>query len=211
MKIINYGNDNSKIVLIQLIDKSDLENIEEEIDLIKKNTKIDFKITTCIIDNWQNDLSPWTAKAVFGKKGFGDGANKTLQEILKICSDDNKFYYLGGYSLAGLFSLWAGTKTNIFKGIMAASPSVWFPDFVNYLKDNQMKAKNVYLSLGDKEDKTKNQIMSTVKINIEEIYSLLYKEEINTILEYNPGNHFQDVIKRIEKGFSWLIKGSEKL
>ena len=211
MKIINYGNDNSKIVLIQLIDKSDLENIEEEIDLIKKNTKIDFKITTCIIDNWQNDLSPWASKAVFGKKGFGDGANKTLQEILKICSDDNKFYYLGGYSLAGLFSLWAGTKTNIFKGIMAASPSVWFPDFVNYLKNNQMKAKNIYLSLGDKEDKTKNQIMSTVKINIEEIYSLLYKEEINTILEYNPGNHFQDVIKRIEKGFSWLINESEKL
>ena len=39
---------------------------------------------------------------------------------------------LGGYSLAGLFALWAATQTNALYGVAAASPSVWFPGWPEY-------------------------------------------------------------------------------
>ena len=32
---------------------------------------------------------------------------------------------IGGYSLGGLFSLWAAAQTDSFRAVAAASPSVW--------------------------------------------------------------------------------------
>ena len=68
----------------------------------------------------------------------------------------------GGYSLAGLFSLWAAYQTDVFSGIAAASPSVWFPGFIEYMKEHEIKSETVYLSLGDREEKTRNSVMSQV-------------------------------------------------
>lgn len=51
------------------------------------------------------NCSPWKTPAVFGNEDFGDGAVQTLEEILLLCSDKSKTYYIGGYSLSGLFSL----------------------------------------------------------------------------------------------------------
>ena len=39
--------------------------------------------------------------------------------------------YLGGYSLAGFFSLWAAYQTDRFAGVAAVSPSVWFPGWMD--------------------------------------------------------------------------------
>ena len=107
------------------------------------------------VDDWNLDLSPWRSPAVFGKEDFGGGAASLLEEILRLCSDESKTYYLGGYSLAGLFSLWASYQTDRFAGIAAASPSVWFPGFLPYMKEHENQSRAVYLSLGDKEEKTK--------------------------------------------------------
>ena len=53
-------------------------------------------------------------------------------------------------------------QTDVFKGVAAASPSMWFPGFSDYMKEQDIKAKTVYLSLGDKEEKTRNPVMTTV-------------------------------------------------
>ena len=42
------------------------------------------------VDNWNQELSPWKAPAVFGKEAFGDGASNLLTEIPQLCSDKNK-------------------------------------------------------------------------------------------------------------------------
>ena len=49
---------------------------------------------------------------------------KTLRAILPLCADGAKTYHIGGYSLAGLFALWAAYRTDAFSGTAAASPSV---------------------------------------------------------------------------------------
>ena len=99
-----------------------------------------------------------------------------LNEVLKICTNQEKTYFIGGYSLAGLFALWAAYQTDVFKGVAAASPSMWFPGFADYMRENIIHAKFVYLSLGDKEEKTRNPVMAAVGDRIREAYGLLREQ-----------------------------------
>ena len=180
--------------------------METELNEIRKQGKADFQLIAVKVDNWNQDLSPWEASAVFGREGFGDGAGELLQFLLGQCADRRKTYYIGGYSLAGLFSLWAAYQTDIFAGVAAVSPSVWFPGFLQYMKEHDMRAKSVYLSLGNREERTRNSLMATVGDCIREGYNLLKMQKIRTILEWNPGNHFKDAGIRTAKGFAWLIR-----
>ena len=107
--------------------------------------------------------------------------------------------------MAGLFALWASYQTEKFEGIVAASPSVWFPKWIEYATDNKPFAKSIYLSLGDKEEKTKNPVMAQVGNAIRKLNELLAEQIGNTILEWNPGNHFIDSEKRTAKGFAWVM------
>ncbi|MBO4423682.1 MAG: esterase, partial [Clostridia bacterium] len=137
------------------------------------------------------------------------GAEKTLDEILKLCSDAGKTYYIGGYSLAGLFALWAAYRTDVFKGVAAASPSMWFPGFADYIKKNEIKTGAVCLSLGDKEEKTRNPVMATVGDRIREAHALLSGRGVKCTLEWNEGNHFKDADIRTAKAFSWVMNNNK--
>ena len=107
-----------------MVDDHDLEGIETEVAAIRTLTDADFLLIAIKVQNWNTDLSPWAAPAVFGKEEFGNGASDTLAEVLKHCTDQKKTYIIGGYSLAGLFALWSAYQTDVFKGVAAASPSV---------------------------------------------------------------------------------------
>lgn len=205
MKKLEFGNPDANIVLIQMVDEHDLEGIENEVALISKNARMDFRLVALKVNNWNNDLSPWQAPAVFGKEGFGGNAEATLKEVLKLCTDKSKTYYIGGYSLSGLFALWAAYQTDIFKGVAAASPSIWFPGFVEYMKKSELKTTRVYLSLGDKEEKTRNPVMAQVGDKIREAYEYFENKKIGATLEWNSGNHFKDADLRTAKAFIWII------
>ena len=208
MEIIKFGQDDSSNVLTQPVDNHDLSYIDKEAELIKEAVGDDWCLTAVKVDNWNDDLSPWNAPAVFGNDDFGGHAGDTLQEILKLTGDAKKTYYIGGYSLAGLFSLWAAYTTDVFAGVAAASPSVWFPEFIGYMESNKIRCQSVYLSLGDKEEKTKNHVMRTVGDCIRSAYELLSKEGIDCILEWNSGNHFKDADIRTAKAFAWILNHS---
>ena len=158
------------------------------------------------VDSWNQDLSPWRAPAVFGNEDFGEGASTLLAQILELCKDESKTYYLGGYSLAGLFALWASCRTDRFAGIAAASPSVWFPGFLSYVKEYGIASPAVYLSLGDREERTKNQVMAAVGDCIRELYGWLQEQEIDSMLEWNSGNHFKEPGIRTAKAFAWVME-----
>jgi predicted alpha/beta superfamily hydrolase len=88
---------------------------------------------------------------------------------------------------------------------VAASPSVWFPGFAEYMKKNEIKTNTVYLSLGNREEKTRNPIMATVGDRIREAYVLLKERGVNCILEWNEGNHFKDADIRTARAFAWAL------
>ena len=207
LNVNTYGSNESTTILIQPISKED-SSIIKIYEELKKIVNIDFQIIFIEINDWNKDLSPWSAPSVFGKEDFGSGAKDTLLEILKLCDDSNKNYYLGGYSLAGLFSLWASFQTNKFKGIASVSGSLWFPNFLDYINTNEILTSNIYLSLGNTESKSKNKLMSTVDICTEKCYKSFQDRNINIIFEWNEGNHFKNPNLRLIKAYKWLLENS---
>ena len=203
----NFGNPDADIVMIQPVDGHSIRDIEPEVSEIRKLTGKDFCMKCVMVENWNDELSPWEAPPVFGKDGFGGQAEETLKKMLELTVDKSKIYYIGGYSLAGLFALWSAYQTDIFKGVAAASPSVWFPEFTDYMRAHDVKTESVYLSLGEREEKAKNPVMASVGDRIREAEVILSDKGIKEILEWNPGNHFTDAGLRTAKAFAWLISG----
>ena len=211
--IYEYGT--SDTFLIQPVDDHDLKLLSREAELIKElSQNTPFTLIAFLVDDWNIELSPWEAPAVFGNECFGSGAAQTLSFITdcllpEINNMHSERLYLGGYSLAGLFALWSAYQTDKFCGIAAASPSVWFPGWKDYISSHCILASQIYLSLGKKEEKTRNKIMATVGDNIRFQHELLcdtHNVEKCT-LEWNEGNHFADSELRTAKGFAWLLNG----
>ena len=212
---IGYITDTAIYLLIQPVDEHDIEVLDNEVEEILNNTDKHFSLIAFKIEDWNNELSPWEAPPAFGKKSFGSGAKDTLEFIESRLippvkekydySDDVKVI-LGGYSLAGLFSLWSAYKSKTFSGIAAASPSVWFNGWDEFMNNNTPLSNTIYLSLGDIEEKTKNKVMSAVGDNIRKQEKLLKNDNINTILEWNKGGHFSNSDIRVAKAFVWCIE-----
>ena len=210
-----YITDTAKYLLIQPVDEHDIEVLDNEVSEILKNTDKQFSLIAFKIEDWNSELSPWEAPPAFGKKSFGSGATDTLEFIEsrliptvkeKYNLDNDIKFILGGYSLAGLFSLWSAYKSNTFSGIAAASPSVWFNGWEEFMDNNTPLSNTIYLSLGNTEEKTKNKVMSAVGDNIRKQEELLKNNNISTILEWNKGGHFSDSDLRVAKAFVWCIE-----
>lgn len=204
MDMFEFGDPASRNVLIEPIHTVD--GMEHEAELLRELAGGDFCLRAVPVD-WYRDLTPWSAPAASGDGTFGDGAGKTLEKILKMTGEPGKQYVLGGYSLGGLFALWAGYQTDAFSGIAAASPSVWYPGFSDHAASRVMQAARVYLSLGDREEKTRNPVLAAVGGKIRELHGLLSSKGICCTLEWNEGNHFRDPDLRTAKAFAWILKG----
>ena len=207
-----YGDPKADTLLLQMVDDHDLAVIDREAAYIRELTGgQSFCMKAVKVHSWNQDLSPWPAEAVFGNAGFGEGAADTLDFLLKEVLEDPASYrriFLGGYSLAGLFALWAGYQTDVFHGTAAASPSVWFPHFTEYMQTHTIHTDSVYLSLGDREEKTRNPVMSQVGTAIRTVYTILRDAGKNCILEWNSGNHFKEPDLRTAKAFAWLMNAA---
>ncbi len=165
--------------------------------------------------NWEQDLSPWEAKAVFkGSPDFTGGADRFLANLqhqirsADCSSGGRREIYLAGYSLAGLFAVYAAHHTDLFTGIVSASGSLWFPEFKIYMEKHQICAhlKKAYLSVGDKEAKTKNVLMKEVQDNTAYAAERLSAQGVQIRYELNPGGHFVNPDERLAKGICWVLQ-----
>ncbi|MCR5256381.1 MAG: hypothetical protein K6D96_10745 [Acetatifactor sp.] len=172
------------------------------------------------VKNWNDDFSPWREKAVFGNEDFGGKGEETLSFLREslmpfLCGKygPDVPFYIAGYSLSGLFSLWSLFECDEIKGCAACSPSVWFDGWREYCTkktgmeedkascEKSASGKTVYLSLGDKEAFSKNERLNKVDENIR------FTADITKgFLEYNPGGHFKDVPDRLLKGIIFLTE-----
>lgn len=77
------------------------------------------------------------------------------------------------------------------------------------MESNTIRSPEVYLSLGDREEKTGNKTVEAVGENIRRQYELLRNTETISRcgLEWNPGNHFAESERRTAKGLAWLLNG----
>ena len=209
-----YGEPHAEYLLLQMTGEHELQSIDDEVAAIAQSNR-KYLFAAIPVESWNDALSPWEAPAVWGKQGFGGNAGDTLrfltEQVIPTLEQryplpENVKIILGGYSLAGLFALWVSTQTDLFYGIAAASPSVWFPGWMEFEQQHPMQAQHVYLSLGDKEERTKNTVMAVVGDNIRALHSRLTERGANCTLEWNSGGHFKNADLRTAKAFRWAME-----
>ena len=209
-----YGEPHAEHLLLQMTGEHELQGIGHEVTVIAQSSW-NFLFAAVPVESWNDTLSPWEAPAVWGKQGFGGNAMDTLRFLTEqviptlkqqLRLPENIKIILGGYSLAGLFALWASTQTDLFYGVAAASPSVWFPGWMEFEQRHLIQAQRVYLSLGDKEERTKNAVMAVVGDNIRTLHSQLTARGVDCTLEWNSGGHFKDADLRTAKAFRWVME-----
>ena len=212
-----YGDTGAEYLLLQMADEHDLAGMEQEVEAIRQQTAQQFLLAAVQVENWNDDLSPWPAPPVWGKQGFGGRAGNTLAWLEQAVPIIRQQYsikedceiVLGGYSLAGLFALWAATQTDTLYGAAAASPSVWFPGWPEHEAAYPIQTRRIYLSLGDREKHTKNQTMAAVGDNIRALHIALTRRGVDCTLEWNAGGHFKDADLRTARAFAWVMEGKQ--
>ena len=209
-----YGEAHAEYLLLQMTGEHELQSMESEVTAIAQSAH-HFLFAAIPVESWNDALSPWKSPAVWGKQGFGGNAAETLcfltEQVIPSLKQqfdlpENVKIILGGYSLAGLFALWASTQTKLFYGIAAASPSVWFLGWMEFEQRHPIQAQRVYLSLGDREERTRNAVMAVVGDNIRTLHSQLTECSIDCTLEWNSGGHFKDADMRTAKAFRWMME-----
>lgn len=170
-------------------------------------------ITVTDLD-WNRDMSPWNAPpAIKGDDPFSGGAEEYLKLMLGEIVPKAEEYLgevsrrgIAGYSMAGMFALYALYKTDIFDAAACVSGSLWFPGFKDYVFSNEMKSapKKLYFSLGDGESRTRNPYLRTVSENTRAIAAFYREKGMETVFKLNPGGHFTDSSQRIVHGIKWI-------
>ena len=211
-----YGEPHAEYLLLQMTGEHELQSMDSEVAAIAQSAH-HFLFAAIPVESWNDALSPWKSPAVWGKQGFGGKAADTLRFLTEQVVPSLKQQFdlpekvkiiLGGYSLAGLFALWASTQTDLFYGVAAASPSVWFPGWMEFEQQHPIQTPHIYLSLGDKEEHTKNTVMAAVGDNIRTLHSRLAERGADCTLEWNSGGHFKDADLRTARAFRWVMEES---
>lgn len=166
--------------------------------------------------NWNRDMAPWNSPPVFkNAESFTGGADEYLrllaEEIVpaaeKELSAAPRWRGIVGYSMGELFALYAAYRTDLFSRVGSVSGSLWYPEIKEYIFSQEPKRwpECVYFSLGDKENKTRNQVLRQVRKNTKEIQTFYQGKGIDTVFEVNPGGHHDHTAERTAAGICWLL------
>ncbi|MCD8336047.1 MAG: alpha/beta hydrolase [Lachnospiraceae bacterium] len=170
------------------------------------------------VTDWNSQLSPWPAKPAFGDEAFVGKGAETLAWLKDRCIPElrkeglipeNVPQYTAGYSLSGLFALWAFLESDIFDGAASCSGSLWIDGWMDYIRDKKISRDAfIYLSLGSKEERTKNPLMATVGDCTRETCECLKRNSAvkRITMQWNKGGHFADSDARLVKGILWLLQ-----
>ncbi len=186
------------------------------VDTIREIDEHSFNLV-CIGDlKWDHDMTPWYCPPLSADDtpctGGADDylallTEKILPHTLEMIHGTPAHIGIAGYSLAGLFAVYALHKTDVFDRAASMSGSFWFPDFKDYVLSHEMKRQpeKMYISLGDKEAKVRHHLLRTVRDHTEAIVEYLRQQGIDVTWELNPGNHYQDAAMRSAKGIAAIL------
>ena len=212
VKIFPAEKENAPLVIFNTFE----DDGESVYAAVKKITDVEFSLAAVGGIRWEAEMSPWKClpvyKGVAPCTGEADAyldtlTKEILPEILGQLLMKPSYTALAGYSLAGLFAVYALYRTDFFSRAASASGSFWFPDFLRFALNNKMAVKPdcVYFSLGDKEARARSSTLCTVENNTRMLNKMCNELGIRSTFELNPGNHFKDAPLRMAKGIAWMI------
>ena len=175
-----------------------------------------FSMAAIPVADWNGDLSPWSAPQPFrGGAAFTGGADAflhaleaALPAVRAALSAPDAPCFLAGYSMGGLFAVYALYRSAAFSGAVSASGSLWFPDFAAFTADRAPARipEKVYFSLGDRESRTKNPLFRRTEEDTRALCAAMRAMGVQSVFELNPGGHFQDPEKRMARGIAWITE-----
>lgn len=175
---------------------------------------------------WDDALTPWPAAGLRAGQRFGGRADKTLEELQGAAPRMERRLGLApsaraicGYSLGGLFSLYAFARDACLSASGCVSGSVWYPGWVAWLRDGSAgcacgrdaaggaaRERFAYLSVGSKE-KRGPVAFREVESDMEACADILRERGCEALFEVGPGNHMQHHKKRLARALA-AIDGS---
>lgn len=156
------------------------------------------------IDDWNGQLSPWSApSATASGDSFTGGAPSFLKAMIDQLPDEAS--HIAGYSLAGLFSIYAGLECPQIRNVASASGSLWFPGFRAWAEERLDRLESLYISLGDREARTGNPVLSRVQSESEALYGRALALGLRTSFVLEKGGHFDGAQNRLARAVAWLL------
>lgn len=211
MKILSTENPTNAPFFIWGEDSTHGETVQDLFEKVKTLTDKQFSIASFDVTDWNGQFSPWEAPAVFGNNDFSGNGKSTLKYLededvpkIRAMFPESKIF-LAGYSLAGLFSLWALYESDLFDGAVCCSSSLWFENWDDFATSHEIKkSADIYMSLGKQESNTRNKTMAKVGERTEQQKLLLDKSPMvkNLIFEWNEGGHFSEPLLKTAKGIA---------
>ena len=201
-------------LLIQPSARHETATLAAEAGMIAELSGVPSVLATVELEDWTVGLMPWWDGNVSRDPEAGKHGQETLEYLLSALVPELRERFgplpliLGGYSLGGLFALWASMQTDTFQAVAAASPSVWIHGWLPFARKHVPLAEDIYLSLGDREEQVKNQAIARVGDNLRAHYALL-QEQIgpeHCTLVWEQGNHFTDNEGRLARAFAWCLR-----
>lgn len=209
-----FGAENPGCILVQPSARHENATLEAEAQHLAELTKVPFVLATIELEDWMVDLMPWPDGNVSRDSEAGKHGQETLDYVLTALVPELQQRYgplpmvLGGYSLGGLFAIWASMQTDSFKAVAAASPSVWLHNWMPFARKHVPMADYIYLSLGNQEEHVKNQAIARVGENLRAQYELFQKQlgPEHCTLVWEEGGHFADNEGRLARAFAWCLE-----
>ena len=209
-----FGSETPGYLLVQPSARHENGTLEAEVAQLTALAAQPFLLVTIDLEDWTTGLMPWWDGNISRDPEAGKHGQETLSFLVDDLLPELESRYgvlpviLGGYSLGGLFALWASCRTDRFRAVAAASPSVWIHGWLPFAKKQAPMADAVYLSLGDREEQVKNQAIARVGDNLRTYYELLQDQlgPDRCTLVWEEGNHFTDNAGRLARAFAWCLR-----
>lgn len=185
--------------------------------LLESMNAPEFNLVTITIPDalWSHILAPWNTpdnypSYVACTGGAPEYLKALVETIIPQCEallEPCSYRAIAGYSLAGLFAIYAMCEVPMFERVVSASGSLWFPGFDDwFMKHLPLHLPEcVYFSSSIEEYNTNNPFLSPVKKTTEKIRAWLDGHGVVTTFVENPGNHYQDAIPRTADGIYWML------
>ena len=182
-------------------------------EAVEKLPQLQSSLVVVGVESWGRDLTPWPAPAAYPNQPPYEGrAADTLAELLEETLPRAEAEAglaparraIAGYSLAGLFALWAFAGTDAFAACASGSGSVWYPGWLDWLRDQRFvgEGRRPYLSLGSKESRVRHPLVAGVADATARTIELLEARGVSCTFEKNPGGHFTDISGRLAKALA---------
>ncbi|MDO4203945.1 MAG: hypothetical protein Q4D07_05600 [Selenomonadaceae bacterium] len=157
---------------------------------------------------WEDALTPWPEPGLSSKGPQFGGKGRDLiraywkkiipkaeqMVVIKPCCR-----IISGYSLAGLWGVYAGWESGLFERVAVASASLWYEGFLDYLKTKEPASslRRIHMALGRKEAKARNPRLARIGEATAEARTLMQQKGVTSNLVMTEGGHFTNAASRL--------------